>query len=72
MLRCPELTLPPHPPPFPSIPEIMQTCLSEAYDSYPKEIIVEMPSNVHSEMEDGAEKVKAWVEQWVKDHSQDN
>lgn len=48
----------------------MQTCLSEAMESYPTEIVVPLPSNTQAEMEDAADKVKAWVEQWVAEHSQ--
>jgi broad-specificity NMP kinase len=47
----------------------MQTCLSEAFESYPAEIVVQLPSNTHAEMEDAADKVKAWVEQWVSEHA---
>jgi broad-specificity NMP kinase len=56
-------------PPPPFVVEIMQTCLSEAFESYPAEIVVQLPSNTHAEMEDAADKVKAWVEQWVSEHA---
>ncbi|KAF9162032.1 hypothetical protein DFQ27_006081 [Actinomortierella ambigua] len=49
--------------------EIMQVVLEEARDSYAEEIVVELQSNSLEEMEENVSRIKAWVEQWLKDNS---
>jgi adenylate kinase len=50
--------------------EIMQVLLQEAYDSYNKEIIVELMSNSTDEMESNVERVEAWIAQWEKNNAE--
>ena len=39
-------------------------CLEEAFDSYAKEIVHEVPSNTVEDMETNVSRVVAWVSAW--------
>jgi len=44
--------------------EIFQTILDEANDSYPPQIVFELPSNTPDDMESNIEKISQWIAQY--------
>ncbi|CAG8476890.1 15803_t:CDS:2 [Acaulospora morrowiae] len=44
--------------------EIFQVILEEAKESYPLEIVVELPSNSWQDMESNASRIREWVKNW--------
>ena len=51
---------------------IFQTILDEARESYDVDIVHALPSNTPEEMEQNAEQIKAWIEQWAVNHPMTN
>jgi hypothetical protein len=51
--------------------EIMQTVLDEAQESYSPLIVLELQSTEHDDLERGIDKVKAWVESYIKEMSEE-
>ena len=49
--------------------EIMQVLLEEARESYDEEIVVELRSDCVEDLDENAERVKAWVETWTKNNA---
>lgn len=52
--------------------EIMQVLLEEAREAYKEEIVVELRSESAEDVEGNLERVEQWVEQWRKDHAEDD
>ncbi|KAK6349647.1 factor activating pos9, variant 2 [Orbilia brochopaga] len=50
--------------------EIMQVILDEAQDAYDQEIVIELRSDQHEEVESNVERITAWIEQWQKDNEE--
>jgi len=48
--------------------EIFQTILEEAQNSYPKEMVQEVPSNVPDDMENNMERIEGWCKAWKEQH----
>lgn len=48
--------------------EIFQSLLQEAWDSYRKDIVHELPSNTPEDMENNLEQIGQWIQQWKLDH----
>ena len=48
--------------------EIMGVLLEEARESYPDEIVHELPSNSPEDMESNIERIMSWIEKWKKDN----
>lgn len=48
--------------------EIMRVVAEEAYESYQKEIVVELVSSTVEDMEQNVERIEAWVEQFIATH----
>ncbi|AMD22047.1 HGL293Wp [Eremothecium sinecaudum] len=48
--------------------EIMGVVLQDARDSYVPDIVVELQSNTEEDMENNADRIVQWIENWVKDH----
>jgi len=48
--------------------EIFQTILDEAKESYPEEIVHELPSNTEKDLEQNVERIISWISQWLKDN----
>ncbi|KAH7345196.1 P-loop containing nucleoside triphosphate hydrolase protein [Rhizoctonia solani] len=51
--------------------EIMQTVLDEAKSSYAEEIVVELKSESTDDLEANVSRICAWIDNWMKDHSED-
>jgi adenylate kinase len=51
--------------------EIMQVLLEEAREAYDEEIVVELRSDRVEDLDENAERIKTWLERWVKDHAED-
>jgi hypothetical protein len=49
----------------------MQTVLDEAQESYSPLIVLELQSTEHDDLERGIDKVKAWVESYIKEMSEE-
>jgi adenylate kinase len=49
--------------------EIMQVLLEEAREAYDEEIVVELRSDRVEDLDENAERVKAWVERWTEDNA---
>ncbi|CAE6429380.1 unnamed protein product [Rhizoctonia solani] len=52
--------------------EIMQTVLDEAKASYAEEIVVELKSENTEDLEANVARICAWVDNWMKDHTEDS
>jgi adenylate kinase len=48
--------------------EIMCVVAEEARESYAEDVVHEVPSNSHADMESNVERVVAWVAQWCADN----
>ena len=48
--------------------EIFQTILDEAKESYPEEIVHELPSNTENDLKQNVERIISWISQWLKDN----
>ena len=48
----------------------MQVILEEARESYDEEIVIELRSETTDDMESNADRIAAWVAQWIKDNGQ--
>ncbi|KAJ4987473.1 POS9-activating factor FAP7 [Stagonosporopsis vannaccii] len=48
--------------------EIMQVLLDEAREAYKEEIVVELRSDGADDVEGNLERIEQWVENWKKDH----
>jgi adenylate kinase len=48
--------------------EIFQTVLDEALDSYSPEIVFELNSESHVDLENNVKTIQDWLEKWKKDH----
>jgi adenylate kinase len=48
--------------------EIMNVALDEAREAYDPRVVHEVPSNTLAEMESNVERVRAWMEQWIRDN----
>jgi adenylate kinase len=51
--------------------EIMQVVLEEAREGFEEEIVVELTSNGIEELEANVDRLVGWVDQWKKDHVED-
>lgn len=51
--------------------EIMQVLLDEAREAYKEEIVVELRSDSADDVEGNLERIEQWVENWKKDHEND-
>ena len=49
--------------------EIMQTILEEARESYPAEIVHELPSNTPDDMESNIGRILQWIQAYGAQHS---
>jgi len=49
--------------------EIMCVVADEARDSYPTDIVHEVPSNSPEDMAANVERTVAWYQQWVRDNA---
>jgi adenylate kinase len=49
--------------------EIMQVILEEAREAYNPAIVYEVPSNTIEDMDSNIERVKLWLDQWIKDQT---
>jgi hypothetical protein len=49
----------------------MQTVLDEAQESYSPSIVLELPSTENADLEKGLDKVKEWVESYLKEMSEE-
>ena len=49
--------------------EIFQTILDEAKDSYPEEIVHELPSESDADLNSNAERILSWIAQWKADNN---
>ena len=47
--------------------EILQVCEEEARDAYAAEVVVPLPSNTNVDCESNAQRIEAWVAQWLSD-----
>ncbi|TRM65746.1 AAA domain-containing protein [Schizophyllum amplum] len=47
--------------------EIMQTVLTDARESYPPEIVVELRSETTDDMESNVARIVQWIEAWLND-----
>ena len=41
---------------------------NEAKESYPEEIVHELPSNTEKDLEQNVERIISWISQWLKDN----
>ena len=49
--------------------EIMEVLLSEARESYDKEIVVELQSNEDDDIEANTERIETWIKNWRHEHT---
>lgn len=49
--------------------EIMQVLLDEAREAYKEEIVVELRSDSADDVDGNLERIEQWVENWKKDHA---
>ena len=47
--------------------EILQVCEEEAREAYAAEVVVPLPSNTTEECDSNAQRIEAWVAQWLAD-----
>ena len=47
--------------------EILLVCEEEAKEAYDAEVVVPLPSNTTSDTESNADRIEAWVAQWLAD-----
>jgi len=48
--------------------EIFQTILDEAKESYPEEIVHELPSNTDEDLKQNVGRIRSWISQWLQDN----
>jgi len=48
--------------------EIFQTILDEAKESYPEEIVHELPSNTDEDLKQNVSRISSWISQWLLDN----
>ena len=48
--------------------EIFQTILDEAKESYPEEIVHELPSNTEEDLKQNVDRIFSWISQWKEDN----
>ncbi|KAF2999382.1 factor activating pos9 [Curvularia kusanoi] len=51
--------------------EIMQVLLDEAREAYKEEIVVELRSDSAEDVDTNLERIEQWIENWKKDHKDD-
>lgn len=51
--------------------EIMQVLLDEAREAYKEEIVVELRSDSAEDVDANLERIEQWIENWKKDHKDD-
>ena len=48
--------------------EIMEVLLSEARESYDEEVIIELPSNEDTDIEENIERIETWIQNWKQNN----
>lgn len=51
--------------------EIMQVLLEEAREAFAEEIVVELQSDTLQDVDANVERIKVWVENWVRDRQEE-
>ncbi|KAK9469333.1 AAA domain-containing protein [Lipomyces arxii] len=51
--------------------EIMQVILTDARESYEPEVVIELFSNVESDIEQNCDRIASWAKQWIIDNKEE-